>query len=170
MKGGGGAGLRRSAAEKKAAGTTRKDRDANRMEVVLPPSDAIPPPPPHFDKRHADKWNDCAQKVLDARILHDLDNDFLQTYVENWFLAADAMKDIQANGATLWIESANGSRPIRNPNHMVYMEAMKLVKAIGEKFGLSPRDRQAVKVTGTPKTDKPDPFAELLKLASNGNA
>lgn len=170
MKGGGGAGLRRSAAEKKAAGTLRKDRDANRMEVVLPPSDAIPPPPPHFDERHAAMWNECAKMVLDAQILHELDNHFLQVYVENWFLAADAMKDVQAKGATLWVESASGSRPMRNPKHMVYMEAMKLVKAIGEKFGFSPRDRQAVKVTGTPKTDKVDPFEELLKLGNNGNA
>ena len=168
MKGGG--HNIRSVAEKKAAGTSQKVRDANRMEVVLPPSDAIPPPPQHFDKRHVAKWNECAKMVLDARILHDLDTDFLQTYVENWFLAADAMKDVQANGATLWIESASGSRPMRNPNHMVYMEAMKLVKAIGEKFGFSPRDRQAVKVTGTPKTDKVDPFEELLKLGNNGNA
>jgi P27 family predicted phage terminase small subunit len=154
----------KSAAEKKVAGTSQKVRDANRMEVVLPPSEGIPQPPMHFDKRHAAKWNECAQKVLDARILHDLDTDFLQTYVENWFLAADAMKDVQANGGTIWIESANGSRPIRNPNHLVYIEAMKLVKAIGEKFGFSPRDRQAVKVAGTPKTDKPDPFEALMRL------
>lgn len=143
----GGAGLRKSAADKKAAGTYRKDRDADRMEVVLPPSDAIPPPPPHFDKRHVAKWNECANKVLKARILHDLDTDFLQSYVENWFLASDAMADISKNGAVLWIDSASGSRPIRNPNHLAYMEAIKIVKAIGEKFGFSPRDRQAVKVT-----------------------
>ncbi|MBK8225447.1 MAG: phage terminase small subunit P27 family [Candidatus Obscuribacter sp.] len=113
----------------------------------MPPSDAIPPPPPHFDKRHVAKWNETADKVLKARILHDLDTDFLQSYVENWFLAADAMKDIQQRGAVIWIENENGSRPIRNPNHLAYMEAIKIVKAIGEKFGFSPRDRQAVKVT-----------------------
>lgn len=143
----GGAGLRKSAAEKKAAGTYRKDRDADRMEVVLPPSDAIPPPPAHFDKRHVAKWNETADKILKARILHDLDTDFLQSYVENWFVASDAMKDIKENGAVMWVESDKGSRLIKNPSHLVYMESMKLVKAIGEKFGFSPRDRQAVKVT-----------------------
>jgi len=135
------------AAEKKAAGTYRKDRDSDRMEVVLTPSDAIPPPPAHFDKRHVAKWNKTADKILRARILHDLDTDFLQSYVENWFLAADAMKDIQQRGAVIWIDNESGSRPIRNPNHLAYIEAIKIVKSIGEKFGFSPRDRQAVKVT-----------------------
>jgi P27 family predicted phage terminase small subunit len=142
----------KSAAEKKAAGTSRKDRDGSRMETVLPTVSDVPPPPPHFTGRYVEKWNEVAGKVFRAQILSELDTDFLQVYVENWFVAADAMEHITQNGAVLWIESAGGSKPIRNPNSIVYAEAVKVIKAIGEKFGLSSRDRQSIKVQEKPKT------------------
>lgn len=147
-------GLRhiKSTAEKKAAGTYRKDRDAARLENHLPPASDLPPAPEHFDTRHRAKWDEIAGKVFRAQILSELDTDFLQAYVENWFLASDAMAHISEHGAILWIQTAGGSKPIRNPNHIVYAEAMKVVKAIGEKFGLSARDRQSLKVPEKPKT------------------
>lgn len=153
----------KTAAEKKAQGTYRKDRDATRMETVLPPVDGIPEPPTHFDAQHKKKWFEVAGKVLKARILNDLDTDFLQSYVENWFVAEEAMRDVQKNGAVLWVEMANGSKPIRNPNHAVYVEAIKHVRQIGEKFGFSPRDRQSIKVQ-----DKTPAKSAILEAMQGG--
>lgn len=151
------------AKEKRANGTFRKDRDSGRMELAVPAINERLPAPAHFDRRLKKKWTDVIDKVLGANILHSLDADFLQVYVENWFLAEDALADITKNGAVLWIERAGGRSPLKNPNCLVYSEAIKVVRQMGEKFGLSARDRQSIKVQA-PKQQT----SKILELMQGG--
>jgi len=159
----------KSVAEKKALGTSRKVRDIDRLESAVTPVDEIPMPA-HFSGDLAKKWVWVCDRLKEHRVLTIADRDIVQVYCENWAIYEEATRNVLENGGTLWVHTAHGKKPITNPAFRQMKDAETTLRQIWEHFGFSPRARMGLKVTGTPKTDKPDPFAELLKLASNGNA
>jgi P27 family predicted phage terminase small subunit len=144
---------------KAAASLKKKGAADGRMEIVLKIEARVPDSPSHFDERHAAKWTDIATKVVEAGIFKTLDLDTLQAYCENWVIMEDAMKTVQDQGAVLWIETPAGKKPMRNPAHLVYMEAFKVCKAFMEQYGMTPRSRQAIIVQEKPT--QYDPAADL---------
>lgn len=140
-------------------GTYQPVRHAGRLSVPAP--DKIPDPPAHFDERHAEKWRSVCQHLLDAEILADQDTDAIEAYVENWFIAADAVQDIRENGATLWAETAQGKKPITNPSFRVYQDCMKVLKSLFDQFGFTPRARMGMKVSPKDAQKPEDPAAKF---------
>lgn len=137
----------------------KRGKHHQRMEVLLKIDPHIPDAPAHFDERHLSKWNEVIEKVVAAGIWQKLDYDALQSYIENWVIMEDSMKLVQEQGAVLWIETPAGKKPMRNPAHLVYMEAFKVCKAFMEQFGMTPRSRQSIIVEK--KDERRDPLDDL---------
>lgn len=155
MKGG---GLKNNAKATAALKTTRS-RHNSRMEKVLKVETFVPEPPAHFTEIQMAKWHEIVKRFADAKIWERLDYDAMQAYVENWCLMDELMNVVQSQGAVVWIETPGGKKPIRNPAHIAYMEAFKVVKPLMEQFGMTPRARQSIIVK--PKDDTPDPLDGL---------
>lgn len=152
----------KSTAQKVKEGTSRADRDAGRLENVVPVLTKIPPAPAHFEGRHQKKWKEVCKRLMDAGTLADADRDAIAAYIENWFVAADALQDVQESGATITVETQAGSRVITNPSFRVYQDAIKMSKAYQEQFGFTPKSRQSIK-SATPQKQKESAVMKLLK-------
>ena len=156
MKGG---NLKNNAKPFAALKTTRK-RHNSRMEKVLKVDTFVPDPPEHFNDVQIAKWHSIVKRFAEAKIWQTLDYDAMQSYVENWCLMDELMEVVRTEGAVIWVITPTGKKPMRNPAHIAYMEAFKVVKPLMEQFGMTPRARQSIIVQ--PKSDKPDPLANGL--------
>lgn len=160
----GGARNIKSVKEKKSIGTYRKDRHAGVLEESTRAVSSVPQAPEDFDARHLDRWKKVCSALIDAGVLTDLDLSSVRMFVENEIIANDAWADVNKNGAVLYVESAGGVRPIRNPAHMVYNDATKIIRQLSDQFGLNPRSRMGLKVS-TPK----DEIDHLADIWASGN-
>lgn len=148
-------------AEKEKRGTSRKDRDEGRVENTAIPLKSIPKPPANFDEIHRKKWVDICSRVFELGILTAQDYDALASYVKHWVIAETAWKDVLENGQTLWIETANGQKPITNPSLTQFNEAENNMKRLYSEFGLTPRARMGIR-TSPSKKDETDPLTAIF--------
>lgn len=95
------------------------------------------------------------------------DLDAIACYCENWFISKDALEDIQRSGATIEIPIVNkagdvvGFKRIANPSFRVYQDCQKILQALMNQFGFTPKARMGIKVA-----DKPKKESTIMKLLS----
>jgi len=141
----------KSKEEHKAKGNYRPVRHENRIQEVSKVVESIPKAPKHFDKRHADKWQEVCKNLYDLTILKTVDLDLVEKYVVNWFVSHDAWMEIQREGFT-----QDGKK---HPAINVMNDAQKVVISVGSLFGFNPRARMGIK---TEEKKPVDPFEEFL--------
>lgn len=150
----------KSTEEKRKQGTSRPDRDADRVENIVATLDHIPPSPRHFAGRHKKKWEEVCRLLSEVRVLAAQDVDAVTLYVENWFLASDAYKDLKENGMSIKVfeEKEDGRQVLKkvfpNPAFRQYQDCQKILKPLLEHFGFTPKSRQALKVERKPEKTK----------------
>lgn len=147
--------------EKKLNGTYRADRDLGRLESTVTTASEIPKPPKNFDSQHVEKWNEICQKIIDLGVFAIQDYDAIVSYVKNWAISETAWQDVVENGQTLWIETANGQKPITNPSLSQFHEAEMNMKRLFSEFGLTPRARMGIRAEA-PKKKKESPILALM--------
>ncbi len=102
--------------------------------------------------------------MSDAGVLQPQDFDAIVKYTEAWWMSHDAFLEIQENGATLWVETAGGTKPITNPAFRQYQDCQKILKPLMEQFAFTPRARMGIKVDPADRKPKEDsPVMKLLK-------
>lgn len=85
-------------------------------------------------------------------LYEEVDRTLVDELYYNYELIREAKKDIKLRGITTPINS-EGSLLGQNPSIAIYQNALKSVKDISRKLGLSPRDRKELKVDGEFKDD-----------------
>ena len=155
----GGARNVRKTSDKIKDGTFRKERHSNLLESKVPILPQMPPPPDGWNAAHVKKWNEVCELLFEAGVLTKLDLHTVAMYCQNCIIAQDAWESICQQGATLMIETAAGVKPMRNPAHIIYTEAQKVMRQLQEQFGMTPKSRQYLKVE-KPKDDV-DPLENL---------
>lgn len=113
------------------------------------------------------KWNDVGQKLVELGVLCSADMDSLAALIQLFFVAEDAWTSIADQGAVIWVETANGKKPVQNPSFRVYMDAQKALKPLLEQFGMTPKSRQGIKVN---QKAAADPLEEFMKATRGGKA
>lgn len=149
----------KSTSEKKITGTSRRGRDADRLENHTKNLTECPPAPRGWEGKHKKKWIEVGQKLVSLGVLADADLDALAAMVQLMVVSEDAHESVSEQGAVIWVESSNGTRPIQNPNFRVYLDAQKQLKPLLEQFGMTPKSRQGIK---TEKHEDEDPVAKML--------
>jgi P27 family predicted phage terminase small subunit len=132
---------------KKLIGTARADRiNENTPEVP----DLINISMPHdleLSTNGRKIWNSLSGDLAAAGILKQTDVQAFAIYCNSYSLYLDMEKIINENGA-LYLDKTNN--PKKRPEVTIRNEAIKIVQSYQGKFGLTPADRDRIKV------DKPE--------------
>lgn len=144
--------------EKQLAGNPGR-RPLNSAE---PMPDPKKPPIPKFLKGEARKeWNRIAKRLHECGLLTYIDRGVLALYCAAWGRWVDAYEQVSAEGFEAVVVSEKGGL-YQNPWVGIASNAAKDVLKFGEKLGLSPAARSAIKL---PQADvEDDPFADLFAL------
>lgn len=85
-------------------------------------------------------------------LYEEVDSTLVNELFYNYELIKQAKADIKERGIMTAINS-EGSLLGQNPSIAIYQNALKSVKDISRKLGLSPRDRKELKVDGSQTDD-----------------
>ena len=143
----------------KSGGTYRPDRHANRLESRAEPLTKIPAAPSHFDERKKQKWVQTCETLLGLGTLTAADVDVVAQYCEAFFLCADSMAALSKDGHILEVTTAAGiTKPVINPAWRQWVDAQKVVQALGDRLGLNPKARMSIKTDPAPEKEDPLSF------------
>lgn len=152
----------KSTKQLKLDGTFRKDRHSDRLENKVQTLTKIPPSPDHFDERHRAKWIAVCEECLQLGTLTTADLDTVRTYVETFYTAADALKNLTEHGHIIQTETAAGMViPRANPAWRIYTDSQRILTQLSDRLGFSPKARLHIKVDPTDK-DKDDPLSFIF--------
>ena len=91
-------------------------------------------------------WDEVVRLVEAAGLLSLLDHDSLCIYIDAWERYHRAKKQLESIG---WVaDTPHGPR--RSPWYDVMMDAVKIMRAYGDRFGLTPLGRQRLKIDAKP--------------------
>ncbi|MEQ1747757.1 MAG: phage terminase small subunit P27 family, partial [Saprospiraceae bacterium] len=150
------------AAQKKALGTSEPGRDRDRVENFIEPVDGLPLPK-NFSGALREKWEWVTARLKEHRVLTVADADIGRVYCENWAIYEEAVANVFENGATLWVHTAHGKKPMSNPSFRHMKEAEIVLRQIWAEFGFSPRARMGLKVQ-----DKTPAKSAILEAMNGG--
>lgn len=119
------------------------------------------PPPPAPDHLSADaraEFDRLASFLANKRVVSDEDSHAIEVYATSLVLYRQSQKAIDAEGAV--IDGANDLR-VKNPWLTVQNSAWDRIRPLLAMFGLTPADRQRLKMAEA----KPDPAADFFDKA-----
>ncbi|MBL7808637.1 MAG: phage terminase small subunit P27 family [Saprospiraceae bacterium] len=152
----------KSTKDLKKEGTYRKDRHEKRLENKVQTLDTIPKPPSHFDERHRAKWIAVCEECLQLGTLTTADLDTVCTYVETFYTAADALKNLTEHGHIIQTETAAGMViPRANPAWRIYTDSQRILTQLSDRLGFSPKARMSIKAD--PVSKEVDPLEWVFK-------
>ena len=117
---------------------------------AVPPRTRIPTPPRAMGKHGRREWRRIAKVLVGLELLTDLDMTLFTAYChlyEDWY---DAQKQVTEFGTML--QSSRTGGLYQNPYVAIKRQALRDMKDLSAKFGLSPADRARV-LSGTKDED-----------------
>lgn len=131
---------------KKLEGTYRADRAAPREPE---PKVGMPAVPPGLDKLAKEKWLFLAPRLLELRVLTEVDGAALEGYCRAYSRAVRADREVNTYGVT--VDTDYGRKT--NPATRIARDSWALVNVLGAKLGLSPADRVRINAAPPEKVD-----------------
>ena len=94
--------------------------------------------------------------------------DLVVAYAREMALYHDLMRNVEREGATVEVETKNGSATIINPKRKIAEGALAAARSLAAEFGMTPSSRNrvvALLANNTPKND----FAEFEEITVTGD-
>jgi len=120
-----------------------------------------PPCPSHLDKEAKKEWRRVCKKLVELKIVTELDRAVLTGYCEAWSLYVQASRDVQEHGTVAISEKG---AVYQSPYVNLMATAMKQMQAFAAELGMTPSARSRVKPTG--ETGKSNSLLDFLGIGS----
>lgn len=152
---------------KSLRGTDQPCRMSN--SVAIPPTTAVVVLPRTGLKGTAKKiFAVVATELIHKGLLDVTGVDLVVAYAREMALYHDLMRDVEREGATVEVETKNGSATIINPKRKAAEGALATARSLATEFGMTPSSRNrvaALLANNTPKND----FAEFEEITVTGD-
>ena len=125
-------------------------------EASYSPMTGMPKPPDDITETEREVWDRLVNWLTLAGRLEECDGDAILRYCVMWRTFMLARGAIREHGAV--VRGRDGGL-VKNPAFQVLSDCAKQLDVLGMKFGLTPKDRQNLGITGG--SDKADPFADI---------
>lgn len=152
---------------KKAKGTFKPSR-SNPEALQLTTLQEIPEPPATFDEVATNVWNTICGELIKHNIMQSIDIFQLQMLCNEMSIYWNCQEQLKTQNYL--VDTGTGSTKV-NPLITISTQALSNVNKIAAKFGLTPADRQKLKMTvdaGKPKTNAALDLISRKKMLTAG--
>ena len=134
----------------------RGNPSQNPEEGAYVPLTGVPKPPEDITASEREAWDRLVEWLTLTGRLEECDGDAILRYCVMWRTFMSAREAIRRHGAVV---GGRDGGLVKNPAFQVLNDCAKQLDVLSVKFGLTPKDRQNLGITGA--TDTKDPFADI---------